>query len=310
LDEAADRLSAENRDSQAALQAKLQEGQAEQQRLLAVERQAAHALVADTGKHHDERLREALSNAERERARAESAWQRQLEDVRRSLQRELAEAMQRHETANASSLEHEVGELQQGLEEARRTSASAIQSVLEQLDRRTREAAESLARIGMEQSEQQRAGDEELRNIMQMRTQCLEDRLGELRDQYVCVEKDLKQTADELPSLARRLNGALQAQSAAHEELKRKSEEKHSKTIRKATDDGEALLALTQQVTASQEDWRRKQKDMETGFHAGITALRKEGQTDVSALRDEIVAAQKALQTAHAELAPAHRSRK
>eukprot|EP00929_Paragymnodinium_shiwhaense_P100837 TRINITY_DN63461_c0_g1_i1.p1 TRINITY_DN63461_c0_g1~~TRINITY_DN63461_c0_g1_i1.p1 ORF type:complete len:2133 (+),score=658.50 TRINITY_DN63461_c0_g1_i1:90-6488(+) len=310
LDEAADRLAGEQRDSQQVLYGKVQDVQSEQQRQSASDKAAMQTLLDNTVKQAEERLRDALTAESRERMRVESQAQRQVEDAQRALQREASEIVQRLESASRAALEHESASLQKEVDDARRAATVAVQSLAESMDVRVRETAETAARTSAELSEQQRASAEELRLLVQTKAQCLEERVGGLGEHLGALEKDARSLAEELGVEKRRWASAHQAQSAAHEELKRIALERHAALQRKVQGDGEALVLLTQQVSSFQEDQRQKNKDLEGCLHAGVAANRKDWEADVQAVRDEIVNVHRALQGAHSELLQVFRSTK
>jgi len=310
-DEASERHASELREIQISIHAKMHETQAELQRQMGVDRQAAQALVAESKSFAEDRLRESIAVNDRERSRVESQTTNKVEELQRGLRREFGEAVQHAEAVAADSLERDVEKTNQAVDELRRSTTSTIHTAMENIDRRVKEVSEMACKTSTELSDQHRVGSEELRGLFQQRAKALEERLNELMEHVTIVDRDLRQVSgEEIPVLARKVASGQQTQGAHIEDLKKAHAEKHAALSRKAHADGDSLAQLTQQVVDHQRDVAAKHKDIDQRF----ACSQKDVCDDLKAVKDELHAVLKAesaaLRSAHHEFKHASHQQK
>jgi DNA repair exonuclease SbcCD ATPase subunit len=313
LDEVTERLGLEMREAHAGIHTKVNEVQGDFRGQITSERTAMQTLLTESIRQQDDRLRELGSTLEREHARGEVQFGKHLEEAQRNLKREITEAFLKVETASAAALERELELVKHAVEDVRRCAASATKEHTESTDRRFREQADHHTKAHSELSDQLSSLDYDHRSLhtqVQTKSQGLEERCNELKEQLLIAEKDLRQVAEELPSMARRWDSTRHAQSAALDEFKRSSTEQFSHLQRKTQASTDLLSQLTHQLTSVQEEWKVKHRDAEEASHAAVVGVQKQAQEEVVTLRSEVTSAQTMLQNINNELTQAARAQR
>eukprot|EP00747_Dinoflagellata_sp_TGD_P070085 gnl/TRDRNA2_/TRDRNA2_156426_c5_seq1.p1 gnl/TRDRNA2_/TRDRNA2_156426_c5~~gnl/TRDRNA2_/TRDRNA2_156426_c5_seq1.p1 ORF type:complete len:370 (-),score=82.30 gnl/TRDRNA2_/TRDRNA2_156426_c5_seq1:201-1205(-) len=178
----------------------------------------------------------------------------------------------------------------------------------ETTDRKLRDQQELSDRQVVDHSDALQAVANELRSAAQVRSQALEDRVGDVREQLLMTRKELQQVSDELPAVARNLEGLRQSHTSLIEETKRQQSERHAQLAKKVQSDGEALSALGEKLSNSESAWKKRYKDLEQNLHAESNGVQKEFAGEVTEVRGEVSALQATMQGLHAEVLQALRA--
>lgn len=293
LEDQLERLSTSTKEAEGVLNRQLSDAQGEWRAQLETERPTARSFVEEGHRQMAEKVREAQAAVEGRRQESDTQFREQLEDVRRTLRREIAEGNERVESIGSGALTREVESLRKGIEDAQHSATASAAHHAEAAERQLRKYAEAANDAIRQARTHQTDTAEEIRALLTDKVESVEAQLDECREKIQLIDKDLKLTAEELPSFWRRWESARQSDVSAIEELRWAMQDSDAKLARQIQGEAEAVALLAKQLMASEEGWRVRAKEDEERSQAQCGAAQKE----LATIRVDLIQ----LQAAHSE---------
>lgn len=279
VEDQVDRLTSFVKDVDAKLGHQISDAQTEWRTQMDAERRSVRLLIEESTRNAETKIRETEAALNDMREAGDGHLKEQVEEARLTLRREFADGDERMESVWNNALRREAELLRKAIEEVQHGAATALAHHTELLERQFKKQSEA-SLVALQQSKLHTAElAEELRTKMTSHTDQNWNQLQELRDRVSVTEKDLKLTADELPSFWRRWEGARQADVAAIEELRWAMQDGTSKLDRRIQVETESVQELAKQMATVEESMKQRLKDVEYQVNTKDVSIHKDHAT-------------------------------